>query len=399
VTISGSFLGGGMYDPQENRMLARMVTAMLDQGTERRDKMEIREMLASVGAAISFACGTHWVRFAATCLKQDMGMVVGLLAEQLREPAFKSADLDIVKQRVLAFLEQEKEDTGTQAKIKLSQMLYAPEHPNYIPDDTVRAKHVRAVTPADLKEYHASNLGLGTMTVVAVGDVDAQVVSSAVTKAFGGWRTSPLALRTVGPTRSEAAAATEYIPMTEKTSVDVIVGQPVGIDVNHPDRYPLGIATKILGEDFSGRLMTTVRDEQGLTYAVYSGISGIQRGITGHWFTWGTFAPTLLKKGEQAVLEQVRRWTEDGVTNAEVAERKENIIGSYKVGLATTGGLADAILTAIEEGRSKEYLDEFPKIIAAITPEQVNEAVKKYIDPERFVLVAAGSIDKNGKPL
>ena len=75
------------------------------------------------------------------------------------------------------------------------------------------------------------------------------------------------------------------------------------------------------------------------------------------------------------------------------------LTGSYKVGLATTRGLAGQILINAERGRPNSYLDDFPELINALTVNQVNNVIQKYIDNEKLVFVAAGSIDKDGKPL
>ena len=79
--------------------------------------------------------------------------------------------------------------------------------------------------------------------------------------------------------------------------------------------------------------------------------------------------------------------------------KKSTITGSYKVGLATTRGLAGQILTNAERGRPNSYLDEFPSIINALTVDQINDVIKKYIDNDKLVFVAAGSLDKDGNPL
>ena len=72
---------------------------------------------------------------------------------------------------------------------------------------------------------------------------------------------------------------------------------------------------------------------------------------------------------------------------------------SFKVRLSTTGGLASSILSFINEGKSPDYIDEYPNEINAVTLSQVNLAIKKYINPATFLTLKSGSIDKNGNPL
>ena len=159
------------------------------------------------------------------------------------------------------------------------------------------------------------------------------------------------------------------------------------------------VGSYILGGNFSARLMQTVRDAQGLTYAISSLMGGADNGNDGYWVIWSSFAPQLVKTGYEASLEQVVKWVDGGITKAELEAKKTTITGSYKVGLAETGGLAGQILTNTERGRSNDYLDEFPSIINVLTVDQINTAIKKYIDKDNLVFVAAGSIDKDGNPL
>jgi zinc protease len=62
------------------------------------------------------------------------------------------------------------------------------------------------------------------------------------------------------------------------------------------------------------------------------------------------------------------------------------------VSLATTGGIGNAVLQAVQCGYEVSWLDEYPDAIKAFTPSQVNAAIKKYLDPTRLVLVEAGTV-------
>lgn len=399
VTITGSFLGGDQYSPQANMMIADLTAAMLDKGTKNKSKFEIADKLETVGASISFSSGQYHVRFSAKCLKADIPLVLSLLAEQLREPAFNKEDLKTLKTRLVANLKRDKEDTGKQAGGAFLRKLYPKNHPNYAYKIDNRIKMVNDIMPASLKYYHKTFYGLGNMTIVAVGDVDSEAFNSEISKSFGGWKTSPLDKKEATLTANQVKAGTEYVTIKEKTSADIYIGLPIGIDRNHEDYYPLMVGTYILGGNFSARLMQTVRDEQGLTYGIQSWVGGVDNGNDGYWVIWATFAPQLVDKGYDAAIEQLEKWLESGITKAELTAKQSTITGSYKVGLATTSGLAGQILTNADRGRPNSYLDKFPELINALTVEQINKVIQEYIDMDRMVFIAAGSLDKDGKPL
>lgn len=399
VTITGSFLGGDQYSPQANMMIADLTAAMLDKGTKNKSKFEIADRLETVGASIGFSSGQYHVRFSAKCLKEDIPLVLSLLAEQLREPAFNKNDLKTLKTRLVGNLKREKENTQGQAGGAFLRKLYPKNHPNYSYKIDNRIKMVNDIMPASLKYYHKTYYGLGNMTIVAVGDIDSEAFGTEVSKVFKGWKTSPLDKKESPLTANQAMAGTEYVTIKDKTSADIYIGLPIGIDRNHEDYYPLMVGTYILGGNFSARLMQTVRDEQGLTYHIHSSLGGVDNGNDGFWVIMGSFAPQLVDKGYDAAIEQLQEWLENGVTQAELDAKKSTITGSYKVGLATTRGLAGQILTNADRGRPNSYLDKFPELINALTVDQINNVIQKYIDKDKMFFVAAGSLDKNGKPL
>ena len=399
VTIIGSFLGGDQYSPQANMMIADLTAAMLDKGTKNKSKFEIADRLETVGASINFSSGQYHVRFSAKCLKDDIPLVLSLLAEQLREPIFNKEDLKTLKTRLIGNLKRDKENPQRQAGGAFLRKLYPKSHPNYSYKIDDHIKMVNDIMPASLKYYHKTYYGLGNMTIVAVGDIDDDAINVETAKVFKGWKQSPLTKRETSLQAYDVNSITEYVTIKEKTSADIYIGLPIGIDRDHEDYYPLMVGTYIFGGNFSARLMQTIRDEQGLTYNIQSGIGGVNNGNDGYWAILGTFAPQLVQTGHDAVIEQLEKWLENGVTQAELDAKKSTIAGSYKIGFATTRGLAGQILTNADRGRPNSYLDKFPELINALTVDQVNNAIKKYIDIDRLVFIAAGSLDKDGKPL
>ena len=137
--------------------------------------------------------------------------------------------------------------------------------------------------------------------------------------------------------------------------------------------------------------MANVRDKEGLTYDVGARL-GNDMVNAGDWKINASFAPALLEKGITSTRRQLTLWYENGATPAEIESRKTNLIGSFKVELATTDGMAGALLTAVNRGYDVGWLDEFPVKVRALTVEQINGAIKKYLKPDGMVLIKAGTL-------
>ena len=397
VTMSGSMLGGDIYSTENNRA-ADMVAAMLDQGTVNMSKFEISEKLESAGARLSFFNGQARVGFSGKFLSDDTNMVISLLADQLKNPLFSKEELEKSKKRQIAGYKRSKESTRGNAMNDMLQAFYGSDHQNSPTNPEQAIEEIKKLTSEDLKDYHSKNYGLGSMVLVIVGDVDHVKMENLIKQNFDSWKQSPLKNKEEQKTGNRVADKV-YVTMEDKTSTDFIVGTALGIDRDHPDYLPLYLATHTLGGNFSARLMQTVRVKEGLTYGINSSLSGFGNSNDGYWMVGGTFSPKLLSKGESSTLREVKKWAEEGITQKELDITKSTLIGGFQVGFDTTGGLAGGILSAAVVHNDLTYLDNYPKMLKAITLDQANNAISKYISFDGLYQVAAGTIDEDGKPI
>jgi zinc protease len=228
------------------------------------------------------------------------------------------------------------------------------------------------------------------MTLVVVGDVDASQAQAEVDKVFAGWSGGQDYVRPAQPAVLKAPREVA-VPLADKPSVSLILGQPTGLRYKDPDALALRVGTAILGRGFTGRLMGIVRDKEGLTYNIGAAVAEDSI-VDGSWDIAASFAPALLDKGIASTRRELIRWWKNGVTDQELTARKQGLVGGYLVGLSTTAGLATTILTNVERGYDVAWLDGYPAALKALTQTQVNAAIKGHLDPSKMVMVKAGSV-------
>jgi zinc protease len=192
VTLTGSFLGGDIFAPSENKRIPDVVVSMLDQGTTKSSKFEISNKIEKVGARLSFSNGKARVVFNGKFLSEDTALIVGLLSEQLQFPAFNEEDLAKTKKRMITAYKKSKESTRGNAINNMLKGFYSENHQNAPDNADESIKNVEKITTEDLKAYHEENYGKGSMVIVAVGDVDHASLSATINKNFGEWKDSPL---------------------------------------------------------------------------------------------------------------------------------------------------------------------------------------------------------------
>jgi zinc protease len=390
VVILGSLPAGDAMAEPGNIAIPTLAGMMLDRGTKSLDKFAIAEQLDNVGAEISFSVGTQSLEIRAKCLKKDLPLVIGLIAAELRTPALQVQEFNKARQQFIGALEASAQNTEARAQEAFGRAIYPQGHPNRPHTVSEYEAAAKAATLDDLKAFHAKYYGPAHLTLVVVGDVAASDAQTEIGKAFSGWTGGQDYVRPSTPAVLKAASEVS-VPLTDKPSVSVIIGQPTGLRYKDPDALALRVGTAILGSGFTGRLMGIVRDKEGLTYNIGAGMSDDSI-VDGRWDISASFAPALLDKGLASTRRELDRWWKDGVTEQELAARKQGLVGGYLVGLSTTGGLANAILTNLQRGYDVSRVEEYPGAVKALTREQVNAAIKSRLNPGAMVLVKAGSV-------
>src|ERR1700680_1164350 len=343
---------------------------LLDRGTKKLDEFAIAEQLDNVGAEIAFSVGTQSLEIRAKCLKKDLPLVLGLIAAELRTPALQAAEFNKAKQQFIGALEASSQNTEARAQEAFGRAIFPQGHPNRPHAISEYEAAAKAATLDELKAFHAKYYGPAHMTLVVVGDVAAAEAQPGIDKAFSGWTGGQHYVRPA--TAAVLKEAREVsVPLADKPSVSVLIGQPTGLRYKDPDALALRVGTAILGSGFTGRLMGVVRDKEGLTYNIGAGMAEDSIG-DGRWDVSASFAPALLDKGLASTRRELDRWWKDGVTDRELDARKQGLVGGYLVGLSTTGGLANAILTYGQRGYDVNRIEEYPQAGKAWTRGGVN---------------------------
>lgn len=388
VSWRGSFVANP--DPAAGDDLRqRLTVSLLDKGTEERDRFALARVLEDCGAKLNLSSDGLYVEVSGRALVDDLPEVMDVMAEVLQMPAFDLDEFKKAKAQVAADVRRRMEKTGAQASAALTRRIFPDGHPNYRPSPELILERLDRITVDDVRAYHDAHFGSTDWILAVVGDLDHEAVASLVDETLGGWPPHE-APATYDTDAAGNEAGRTVLPMRDKSNVDVRLGHGIPIRRDHDDYTALYVGNYILGGDFSARLMSTVRDEMGLTYHIGSSVSGITTRYSGYWQTRITLSHDAVDRGIEATKNVLRDFVEEGVTEEELESKKTTITGSYTVGLATTDHLAQSILTNAERGFDVAYLDDFPAEIRALSLKDVNGAVQKYLDPDALQEALAG---------
>ncbi|MDX2030405.1 MAG: pitrilysin family protein [Blastocatellia bacterium] len=392
VSLSGSLRAGKYFSPAGKERLAGLTAAMLNKGTAKRGKLEIAEALESAGARAGISANTFNVSISGQSLSRDLELIVSTLAEELRAPTFPEDEFEKLKKRTIAYIQEDLDDTRTRAYERMSQIVFAPESPFHrLPAENVIAQ-IESMTVDDLREFHAARYGAESMILAVVGDIEPDAVRALIETHLGDWRGPGAPEIRLAETPLQPEPRREVVVIKDKASCDIIIGHASRLRRSNPDFLAAVIANNVLGHStISSRLGAKIREEMGLTYGINSSFS--ESGIGDGPFIVGvSVSPENIDLAIETSLEILRDYIANGIREHELNDERSSLIGSFKVGLATNSQMAGQLSGTELHGLGAVYLDEYPSIIAAITQEQVNEAIRKYIHPEIATTVIAGTI-------
>ena len=389
VSWRGSFRESPSFESGEE-WIQDLTVAMLDKGTKHRDRFAIADLLENRGAQLRFSSSGLRIGFSGKALRKDVPDVLKVMFEQLKDPLFDPDEFEKARKRIEASLKRSLDNTRSQASEALSRCLFKKGHPSYR-DAEAELEALAHVRLDQLQAYHQSHFGLAEMNLCLVGDLDPNALAPVIEEAVLDWPHTSRQAGFEAHAHAKAPGRTDVF-LPDKQNIDVLIGHALPLRRQDPDFLPLYLGTYILGGNFSSRLMSTIRDEQGLTYGIHAGLVGVNTLYDASWRVDVTLSQENLEPGIAATMRQIKQFVEEGVSQAEVSEKKATVIGAFKVGLATTEGLANQLSANAERGFDLDYIDRYPERVDEVMLEEVNEAIPKYIDPANFHQVLAGTI-------
>ncbi|HKS26426.1 MAG TPA: pitrilysin family protein [Pyrinomonadaceae bacterium] len=390
ISLRGSLRGGSYFEPLEKPGLARITAEMLERGTLRRTKLEIASQLEAVGAQLDFSADPFSVNIAARMLSKDLKAVLSTIAESLREPSFPEDELEKLKQQAIAGIQEQQASTGFRAYEKFSSLIYTPGNPFYLHPGERLVESINSITVEDVRGFHKERYGGRSLILSLVGDIETSEVERQFEELFADFAGPEKIDIEVSDPEPQSESRREIVLLKDKASVDILLGTAAPLRRLSEDFYAALLANKALGEStLSSRLGLEVRDREGLTYGINSRFRAPSL-AAGPWYIGVSVNPNNVERAISSALKVMRDYVEHGIDAEELMNEKASATGAFKVGLATNGGLAQALWSSEFYSLGPDYIDRFPQIIASVTIEEVNRAIRKYFRPDHLTIVIAG---------
>ncbi|MCE9533249.1 MAG: insulinase family protein [Planctomycetes bacterium] len=394
VVVNASVRQTRLREPADKHGVSSLVSYLMEEGTTTRKGEEIARLIEDTGGSLSVSSSGGTLKV----LTPDLEIGIDLLLDCMMNPTFAQDILEAKREDLLSTLAEEERKPESRASNAFESLIYG-KHPYGRPSHG-DAAIVKKLTRKDCQDFHASLFRPNNTTLAIVGDFDSAKLIELIKKQTANWKSVPMPPLAQVEIPMSKEFTQKIISDPEAAQLHVFLGHR-GIKRDNPDYYKLLVMDNVLGTGpgFTDRLSANLRDRQGLAYTVSAQIAasaGEEYGtFTGYI---GTF-PDKYTWVRDGFLKEIRKIRDEPPTLQEVEDAKKYLTGSLPFRTITCDQIAGLLLSLDRFGLGLNYFDDYRKAVSSVTPEDVQAMAKKYLDPDRLILVAVGAIDADGKPL
>ncbi len=333
VSATAVFKAGLLVETPQTAGISRLFASVLTKGTKTRTAEQIADAIESVGGSISSDAGNNSFAVNVEATKADLTLIVDLLSDVLKNPSFPEPIIAREKESLLAAQKAEKEQINAVARDLLRSTLF-PSHPYGIPASGT-PESVAAASRDNLVAYHQQYC-VGENGVIAVfGDVKAEEVRRLIELQLASLPKGEAAL--VKPPQPAPLTSEMSVEKNEKRAQAILmIGYP-SVDIYSPDKSALDLIDEA-SSDLGSRFFVTIRDNLGLAYSVgTTQLTGLAPGM--FTFYLGT-DPKKVEKVRTAMLEEIGKLANDGLTEAELNRAKKKLLGQQQIQNQSNDSLA-----------------------------------------------------------
>lgn len=384
IAISISLPAGSAYDPKGKEGLAAMTTALLDEGGGNLSANEFKEALEAKAIRLSATIDRDYAIVSLITLSENSAEAFRLLRLALLEPRFDPDPLHIARSQLTAAIVQEDEDPGTVAS-RAWFRAYFGSHPYAMPVRGTQATLAK-LTRADIRAFAGTHWVRGGAKVAVSGDITEAQLREFLDAVLG-----PLPAAAPPPVAEPAQVGA---PGTRVVEADVpqpaaVFGVP-GPRRSDPDFIPTYVANYIFGGGgFSSRLMNEVREKRGLTYGIDSDLTDFRAAAV----VAGSVASDKARilTALDVTRTEMARFARDGATEAELADAKTYLTGSFPLNFDSNVKIAGTLGNFQRAGLDVGYVKRRNSLVEAVTLADVNRVAARYFNPEKLTVVIAGT--------
>jgi predicted Zn-dependent peptidase len=383
----GAWIGSGSRDEAaEVNGISHFVEHMVFKGTTTRSAQQIAREVDTIGGNLDAFTGKEMVCFNIKVLDENVPPALDVLADLVQHPTFTPDELAREQGVILEEIKMDEDNPDYLVNEVWTQ--------NFWKGDALgrpilgTAKTVSNFNQRVVFDFYAGRFTPSNMIFSAAGNLEHDAFVAQVEKEFD----SLTANGESAMPKVDAPKATPHITLKRKKALEQVqfcLGVPAP-PVNDRRRYGVYLLNTMLGGGMSSRLFQTIREDQGLAYAIYSEMSPFRD--TGSLCVYAGTSVDKTRKVLQLTLQELRRLKEETVSEVELKRAKDQVKSNMVIGLESSGSrMANLARQQMYFGRFFG-VDEMMEEIEAVTTADVQELAQELFQPETMALTLLGNL-------
>ena len=399
-TVSGQLQldFGDAQSLQGQATVSGLTARMLMRGAGTLSRADLNNRLDELKAKVSVDGGGASVNINFETVRQHLPQVLDIVRDIVRAPMLLPAEFELLRKERITQIESQRSDPQAMASQALRKALDnypAGDVRKVLSFDEILA-NLRAANVQEVQNFHKAYYGASHAKLAMVGDFDTAAVQTQCQALWSDWR-SPKPYTRLTKNAYSANPASRMLAAPDKPNATYFAALPLSLRDDSPDFIALALGNRVLGGGSNNRLEERLRQKEGISYSAGSRLSASSFEPVADLMLFAIHAPQNLTRLQTAVREETERFVRDGVTVQELADAKKSMLEETKISLAQDGALSGTLLGQLTTGRTMDYTAQRLAKIEATSLEEVNTAIRKYMDWSRLVHVHAGDFASAAK--
>lgn len=387
MSLKFSVKGGSQFDKPGKEGSAELLSALFDEGAGKRSGEVFQDIMENKAVKMGFSASRDSFNgnLKTTMLHQDIA--AELFEDALNRPHIDEEAITRMKSALQSNLRFQLMDPGTIAGRTLFEKLYDGQPYARPVEGTM--KSLSAITRLDLTNLKSDLFCRDHLKIAFVGALDKEQAAQLADRFFGAW---PQCKKQLQQDKQQADLSGKTISIPWQGAQSIVIMAQSGLARQDKDWWAARILDFALGAgQFSSRLMEEVRVKRGLTYGISTTLMPLD--YSPLWLVQAGIDPAKTEEAVSVIKKTWRDVAENGLTEKEIKEAKDYLIGSLPLALTSTDAIASILLQLQEDNLPKTTLDTRRAEITAVSNKDIKTVAKLHLKPEALTTIIVGPIN------
>ena len=376
---------GSDANPVDKAGLANFVAAMLDEGTAARGALQIADEVAQLGATLTTGSTMDATTVRARSLLKNFNATLNLMADVALRPSFPAEEIERQRAGRLGQLVQRRDNPRQVAAEVMAVSLYGRRHP-YGYTEIGTESSIKAVMRDNMVAFWKQHFVPGNAALVVAGDISMSELRAVAEKAFAAWAPGAPERAALGT----ADTTTARVIIVDKPGAPQTQLRVAGIGTarSSPDFQALQVMNKALGGLFSSRINMNLREQHGYSYATYSNF--VFRRGAGPFVVAGGVRTDATAPAVTEIFKEIAGMIEEPMAGEELQKAKDSLANSLPGAFETSLNAVNSFSNIFVYDLGLDYYTGYAQQVNAVTAEQALTVARRYLVPDRLVVIAVG---------